>query len=451
MIDSKNTSSSDVSSFAPLARAMLKDYALVDTLRRGTDAIRAAKEAYLPKFPLESDNAYAFRVRTSVLLPVYKETIARLVGRVFAKPVTIGDNVPDKIKELCNNVDGENRNLHVFMRDAFEMALNYGLAHVLVDSAASNATTAADGKATPYMALISPANVLGWRFDGGDLVQLRVRDTIVEQDGEFGEKVTEIVTVLEPTQWRKYKQVEGEWVIFDDGKNSLGKIPLTTIYTNRTGKMTATPPLLELAHLNIKHYQSQSDQDNILHTARVPLLLRIGANDESKDIEVGSSVIDIEDGGDLRYVEHSGAAISAGRESLKDLIEEMMLVGAKLVQVNSAAKTATQAGEEASDNKSALAAMAENLRDSIDATLQFVADWLHLPDGGNVNLNSDLDSDSAPLETMNVINNMVAAGTVSPQTAFEEAKRRGILDEARTWEDEQARSQQINQPTNGAY
>lgn len=36
------------------------------------------------------------------------------------------------------------------------------------------------------------------------------------------------------------------------------------------------PPLIELAHLNVKHWQSQSDQDNILHVIRVPILVRIG-------------------------------------------------------------------------------------------------------------------------------------------------------------------------------
>jgi hypothetical protein len=36
------------------------------------------------------------------------------------------------------------------------------------------------------------------------------------------------------------------------------------------------PPLLDLAYLNVKHWQSQSDQDNILHIARVPILALIG-------------------------------------------------------------------------------------------------------------------------------------------------------------------------------
>lgn len=449
MTDTNKTASVD--SVAPDAAAMLPSFDLVDVLRGGTSAIRLAKQAYLPKFPLESDAGYDFRVKQSVLLPVYKETLARLVGRVFAKPLTLDESTPERIVTLCENVDGENRNLHVFARDVFEMALHYGVAHVLVDSAATTAMTAAEGAAKPYFVLVNPRRVIGWKFNSGVLSQLRLRDSVATDDGEFGTKTEDIITVLEPSLWRKFKQIDGVWSVFDEGVNSLGKIPMVSVYANRTGLMTASPPLLELAHLNIKHYQSQSDQDNILHTARVPLLLRTGANSDAKNIEVGSSVIDMEESGNLRYVEHSGAAIGAGRESLKDLLDEMQQCGAKLLQPNSSVKTATQAREDGAENKSVLAMMAENLRDSLDAALQLAAEWLNMPDGGKVNVNSDLAADSAPLETMTVINTMVAAGTLSAKTAFEEAKRRGILDDSRTWEDEQAQTQGVNQAATGAY
>ena len=38
------------------------------------------------------------------------------------------------------------------------------------------------------------------------------------------------------------------------------------------GFMTAHPPLMDLAWLNLAHWQSASDQRHILHVARVPIL-----------------------------------------------------------------------------------------------------------------------------------------------------------------------------------
>jgi hypothetical protein len=65
-------------------------------------------------------------------------------------------------------------------------------------------------------------------------------------------------------------------------------ITLVTLYTKRTGFMCGSPPLLNMALLNIKHWQSQSEQDNILHVARVPILTVFGL-EEGQELTIGSS------------------------------------------------------------------------------------------------------------------------------------------------------------------
>ncbi|MGT3256396.1 DUF4055 domain-containing protein, partial [Yersinia enterocolitica] len=75
------------------------------------------------------------------------------------------------------------------------------------------------------------------------------------------------------------------------------------------GFMRGTPPLIDLAMLNIKHWQSQSEQDNILHVARVPLLSVFGLEDK-EELTVGASVatrFDDRTKQGLEYTEHSGA------------------------------------------------------------------------------------------------------------------------------------------------
>jgi hypothetical protein len=46
--------------------------------------------------------------------------------------------------------------------------------------------------------------------------------------------------------------------------------------------MMGISPLRDLAYLNVKHWQSQSDQDTILHVARVPILA-ISAGTTTRD------------------------------------------------------------------------------------------------------------------------------------------------------------------------
>jgi hypothetical protein len=117
----------------------------------------------------------------------------------------------------------------------------------------------------------------------------------------------------------------------------MGNLPqditLVTLYTKRTGFMCGSPPLLNMALLNIKHWQSQSEQDNILHVA--------GADtdgvrpEEGQELTIGSSsaasFTDRQKQG-LEYVEHTGSSIGAGKESLADLVEQMRQAGAKLLR-----------------------------------------------------------------------------------------------------------------------
>jgi hypothetical protein len=146
-----------------------------------------------------------------------------------------------------------------------------------------------------------------------------------------------------------------------------------TFYTGRTGPMTAKPPLLELAHLNVKHWQSQSDQDNLLHVARVPLLFVFTDNEEFQLTISSASATRMPKDGNAKYVEHTGAAITAGRDSLNDLVDDMRMAGAKLLQKDKqAVKTAAQANEEAAQELSPLARLAGQFGDCIAQLLQIL-------------------------------------------------------------------------------
>lgn len=429
-------------------KQMCELFDLVDALDGGTKAMRSIGVTYLPKFPLEDQEVYQSRLETSVLLPVYTETVKNLVGKVFARPITLKETeeskVPENVKKVLLSIDSEDRSFNALAMEAAKMAIHYGISYLLVDAAPAKGDTQAVSPTRPYITLINPRNILGWKSDdAGNLTQVRIRSWATEDDGEYGVKQVEIITVLYTDLWKKYKQVNNSFEFFDEGDNALGKIPLIPIYGKRTGFMTAEPPLLELAHLNIKHWQSQSDQDNILHVARVPLLVTTGAQnvDGVAEISVGSR-IDLPGDADMKYVEHTGAAIKAGQESLDNLVEQMRMVGARMTEVrNGAVKTATQANEEASDNKSQLAVIAENIRDAFNIALSLIAEWLgdKSGNGGEVDLNTDIDNDNAPIESLTILDKMVANGALSRQTLFSEAKRRGLIDESLTWEDEQAR------------
>lgn len=443
--------SDDPSKTLPAVDAMRQDWEIVDALMGGTKAMRAAGERFLPKWPKEEDDAYKARIQASTLLPAYSETVQNMNGRVFAEPISLGDDVPDVIKEQAQDIDQQGNNLQVWAQTVFTVGLAYGLCHVLVDyPKVEGLRTKADDKAAgvrPYAVTVRPEQVLGWRAaskDGGQvLTQFRYIECIEEDDGLFGVKSTPQIRVLEPGKWSTYREGDDGkgrkvWQLHEEGVTSLGVIPLATFYTKRTGFMTATPPLLELAHLNKKHWQSQSDQDNILHVARVPMLAIIGIDDDAFELKVGtSSATKLPKDGNMKWVEHTGAAIEAGRTSLQDLVDDMRMAGAKLLlKDKQSTKTATQAEDEAAQEMSPLQTMAGRFEDCLDQMLQYFALWANETEGGHVQVNGNFDIDFAPETTLPLLLNMATQGRLSDETLFSEFQRRGVVSDDLDWAEE---------------
>ena len=378
----------------------------------GTLYMRQLGEEYLPRWPKEDKEDYKKRLAVATLLPAYEETINQNVGRVFAEPIQLGENVPDQLREFAKNVDLEGSRLDVWAQAFFSLAMQYGLSHALVDYPridAEQVKTKADEKATgarPYVTMLNPRQVIGWRSTmvGGKVVltELRIKEVVVEDGDDFGQTKVEQIRLLTPGQVQIYRKATGDnaqanWILHEEWQTSRKDITLVTLYTKRTGFMCGSPPLLNMALLNVKHWQSQSEQDNILHVARVPLLTVFGL-EEGQELVIGSSSAtqfsDRQKQG-LEYVEHTGTSISAGKESLTDLVEQMRQAGAKLLRTdNTSTKSVDQTSEEKMQEQSPLYTMATSLEDAIDNILQIMAEYIGESEGGNVDVRTELDVES---------------------------------------------------------
>lgn len=453
-------SSDDPSKTLPAVDAMREDWAIVDPLMGGTRAMREAGTALLPKWPKEEDCDYQNRLKLSTLFPAYSETVKNNTGRVFAEPIVLGDDVSEPMQAYAENIDRQGNNLQVWAQSFFTVALSHGLCHVLAEypkttdeSGNPVIVTKADeqaAKVRPYAVMVRPQQVLGWRSSSVDgehvLTQFRYMESVEEDDGAFGTKCISQIRVLEPGKWSTYREAESaekrkEWALYESGTTSLKHIPLSTLYTGRTGYMTAKPPLLELAHLNVKHWQSQSDQDNILHAARVPMLSISGIDDDTWELKVGTAnATKLPKDGKMEWVEHTGASIEAGRTSLIDLEDQMRVAGAKLLQKDKqAVKTATQAEEEAAQEMSPLQTMAGQLEDTLDQLLQFFAEFIGENEGGHVQVHGNFDVDYAVETTLPLLLNMASQGRLSDETLFSEMQRRNVVSSDIKWEEESAK------------
>lgn len=418
-----------------------KDWCLLEALDGGTRKMRQAGETFLPKWPAEEDAAYAARLGTATLFPAWKRTVSVMSGKPFSKPLSLKDADPN-IEQWAQDIDRQGSSLHTFAAEMFQETIGYGLDGILVDyprigPAPQGGRTVAQVEAAglrPYWVRVKHNQILGWRAEniGGrmKLTQLRIKESYEEEDGDYGIVCKPQVRVLRPGSWEIWRAgatPSSAWTLWDSGNTSLADIPFVPLYGIRESFMIGRAPLLDLAYLNVKHWQSQSDQDTILHVARVPILCTIGA-DENSQLTVGaSSAVKLPMNADMKFVEHSGAAIEAGRLSLQDLEQQMIQSGAELLVKKPGDRSATESANDAEGNKSDLQRIAENFEDALDQALVYTAQFARLSKPGSIELFDDYGAATLSDATATVVKDLAMAGVISKSTAINEMKRRGVL------------------------
>lgn len=436
------------------------DLQLISSLMGGTTAMRAQGKTYLPMWPAEEPQAYDLRLKSAYLFPAFKRTVKTLAAKPMSKPITYSEDMPERIKGWLDNVDLQGRNLHAFSAVLLEEALGAGLCGVLVDfqtakgveRTETGVTTQAAEEAAglrPYFVLVRAKQLIGWRATNEDgtwkLTQLRYLECVQEQEGEFDVKEVEQVRVLDIGMWRTFRKApeREEWAQHESGVTTLDFIPYVPVYGEFEEFMVGRPPLKEVAHLNVKHWQSQSDQDTILHVARVPMLAVIGIEDNPKkpfEIVVGAATaIKLPLNASVEYVEHSGAAIGAGKISLDDLKDEMRQAGAELLVLTPGPTTATEVASDNAVGMCALQHITLTTQDAINQMLDYMAKWAKENKAGEIKLFNDFGAATLAEASMQLLIGMATAGKLSDQTLHEEGQRRGILSSDVSWEDEQER------------
>lgn len=419
---------------------MAAHWPVIDALLGGTSAMREGGESFLPKWPAEDETSYITRKSTATLFPALSRTVSVMVGKPFSKEMTLSDDMPAPIKTWSEDFDLQGNSIHAFSGDVMSEVLGPGFCGVLVDfptvtkAAVKTLTDERSLGVRPYAVFIKHEQILGWqsKIVGGTtmLTQLRIAECREVADGQFGTASIPRVRVLTPGAFEIYEENDKkEYVLVDAGTTSLNVIPFVPFYGKKDGFMMGGPPLLDLAYLNVKHWQSQSDQDTILHVARVPILAVIGIDDDKWELKVGASTaVKLPLGSDMKFVEHSGAAIAAGEKALESLEEHMIQTGAELiVKRPGQQRTATQDDNEAEANKSDLQRIVESFEDSLDSVLGLFALWVGEKVGGTVSLFKDFGASTLSDASAQLIVALQQAGLITKKTAITEQQRRGML------------------------
>lgn len=412
------------------------------TLLKGITALRDGGKTYLPQKELESDDEYKKRLNSATFFNQFSRSVDSLSGRVFSKEVRF-EEADEAWSAFQDDVDTEGNNLHVFAQEVFSEAIAEGLSFIMVTAPsvpmAMNQEQEIRERAIrrPYWVFLKASEVIGWKFGrvGGVNVLAELR-TLQHQDVEvenFVFKRKKILRIYNPTVCYEYQLSDTDELERSEVfPMSIGIIPLVPVYTKRKSLLRAAPPLHDMAHLCVRHYQSTSAQNHILDYSRFPILFgkRLFLEGAGKIEQGASAMVHTQDEqGDLRFVEHTGAAIASGSDSLKELEKQIAILSYEpLLRQGSGNETATRAALDTASASSALQSWAAGLKDALELAATYTAMWgapgLTVAPTVSVNTSHGL---AASAQEYNAILELRGTKDISRTTLWKEMYRRGIL------------------------
>jgi hypothetical protein len=420
---------------------MMPDWSVMAAVTKGTNYIRDLSETYLPQEPREDNDAYETRVDRSVLSPYTSRLIETAAGAILRKPIHIeGDQY---WIALAQNIDGIGSSINEYARRALVSSLTYGHSAILVDyPAATEALNLAEERALgrrPYFVHIDAPQIWGWRKESGTnrLLQVRIHDYSVRPVNEFGEEQIEEMRVIYPGRYDLYTLGQEIVKFSETGGYSLNEIPLVPIYSNRRGVLQSQPPLLDIANLNITHYQRQADLIHALHIAAMPTLVLEGWDDTTGSATMGVNyAIAMQPGNKAYYVQADSTSFDAQMAELQSLESQMStlgvtkLFGQKFVAESAEAKRIDQA-----QSNSVLSIISQELESALNQAFAFAAQYVGI-EPPEITIDRDFDYYRLIGQDISVLAQLNQMGKISDAMLLEVLRRGEILPDNINIEDE---------------
>lgn len=402
-------------------------WGLIEDLIGGTYEMRQRHRRYLPQEPREQDESYDNRLARSVCPPYFQRLERMLAGMLTRKPVVLND-VDDIIQEQLFDVDLQGNDLNIWTYETTRKLIRYGHVGVLVDA------PAAGQNGRPYWVSYTPREILGWRtelIDGRQqLTQLRLLESVIEPDGLYGEKTVEQVRLLTPGGYQLHRKGDkGSFELYDEGTTSLDRIPFAVAYANRVGLMESRPPLEDIAELNLKAYQAQSDLDNQLHISAVPMLAFFGFPSSAEEVSAGpGEAIAFPAEGRAEYIAPPTGAFDAQFRRLEQLAQQINELGLSAVLGQKlSAETAEAKRIDRSQGDSTMMVIAQQVQDMIDNCLSFHAQYLNSTNAGSSYVNRDFLGSRLDPADINALLQLYTAGTITQETLLTQLAQGEVL------------------------
>lgn len=433
---------------------------LVDDVCAGQERVKSKEAGYLPKpnpsdLSAENKERYEQYVLRAVFYNATGRTKDGMIGAAYRKDPVL--KTPSDY--VLEDVDGNGVGIVQQSQSSLSAVLKRGRHGLLADYPEVNGPVSkADVNAGKYRASIIPINatqIINWRTAkiGGQhkLVLLVFREVASETTADgFGVKEINQYRVLKlgaegyiQEIWRKIKE---EWALFskhtmkDGAGHSWDEIPFTFIGSNNNDTVIDPSPLYDMAEVNIAHYRNSADYEDSVYLSGQPQPWMSGLSTEwreyleEKGIYVGSrSPILLPENGSFGFAQAQPNTLS--KEAMDQKEDQMVSLGARLIQPGTVAKTATESQGEQATQHSVLSLACSNVSDAYEKSLAWVARFMNVSGDIEFKINQEFVEVTLDPQFLTALVSAWQSGKIPESDLWALLKQYGVIDPEKTDEE----------------
>lgn len=368
----------------------------------GEETIKGEGETYLPKLDGQTDAQYEAYKTRGRFYNAYNKTIKGHVGLGLRKPVVVDS--PDSMGEIDDNIDRQGSDIRAHIRSVLEEVMITGRAGTLVDYTAvdSHATMADVKEDRPYWVMYPTEDILDWEYTDGNLTYLSLRElrsvrgVVSSEEDRYLYRVLEIVEGVYIQTVYEGMKPEGEVVDIKVNNGSIGFIPFI-VHQSGFGEDVKAPPLEDLANLNLSHYRLKADHMHGLHYVALPTPWVTGVDEDNAPDKIGPEAIWILSNSESKVgmLEFTGQGLSAIKEELKSIEDQMAILGSRILLPELVENTATAAKLRSMSETSDLSTIIIVITKQLNRLYAFTVMWAG---SGDAETEIKLDTNFLPKE-----------------------------------------------------
>jgi Domain of unknown function (DUF4055) len=400
---------------------------------------------YIRREHKEPTKAYQDRLERSQFDNRFEPAIRGHAGLLSA--FNLEDNVAATIRNNIENIDNQGNDIYTFFTEADQMVLRDGWCGIFVDfppidPAINSQADFLESDRKPYLVAIDRRNILNWQLrtiaGKPELTQVTLREIRLEKVGRFGSRLNVYYRVLSPGIFQVYQLIptQQDWqlILVDQGETSIDFIPLVCYSVSESALFQAKPPLINLARLNIEHFQKRSQLNEVLRKCNLPVPVRKGLIKSMADLKnappvtIGpNSALDIPSDGDFYFAEPSGSAIASTKQDIADLEMAMDRVSLAFLAGGESDKTATEVLLNSAQTSANLKGMAGRKQSAIQQVFDYWVQYTGEGNGGNIAIDDSILQLPLSPEQVNRLESLAQTGFISQETLLYQLKLGKVL------------------------